>query len=251
MKQVLLSGRGQVEVFEVPVPLRAPGGILVGTMFVFLISSGTEGSAVASRPGWLGILEKAQRSPDRVEQVWKMARTLGVHPTWELLRAKLADYPRWATALRVRSLRLTVPRVPSRSASRWPVWEAGVANHAVNIRGSPEPRPSRFQPALRPTKRPLPPSGASQAGDPTPGGGTGRMDRGNRPRAHRAGDRSVAAGDGLPGLRHRSARESGLSRNAGGMRGVDHGRRRWGAAGSRLHQWPGPRCRDRLRRHRE
>jgi predicted dehydrogenase/threonine dehydrogenase-like Zn-dependent dehydrogenase len=91
MKQVLLSGQGQIEVLDVPVPLRASGGALVRTRYS-LISSGTEAAAVASRPGWLGVLEKARRSPAKVQKVWQLARTRGLSTTWDMLRTKLADY---------------------------------------------------------------------------------------------------------------------------------------------------------------
>jgi predicted dehydrogenase/threonine dehydrogenase-like Zn-dependent dehydrogenase len=90
VKQVLVSGEGRIEVFDVPVPLHVPGGALVRT-WTSLISSGTEGTAVATRPGWLGVLEKARRSPARVEQVWRMARSQGLATTWERVREKLAD----------------------------------------------------------------------------------------------------------------------------------------------------------------
>lgn len=91
MKQVLLSGKGEVEVFDVPVPLRAPGGALVRTRYS-LISSGTEGAAVAKLPGWLGALEKARKSPAQVQRLWQLARTQGFSNAWEVLRTKLADH---------------------------------------------------------------------------------------------------------------------------------------------------------------
>src|SRR2546430_17070518 len=92
MKQVLLSGQGQIEVFDVPVPLRAPGGVLVRTRYS-LISSGTEGAAVARLPGWLGVLEKARSSPAQVRKVWQLARTKGLSNAWDTLRTKLAHHP--------------------------------------------------------------------------------------------------------------------------------------------------------------
>ncbi len=91
MKQVLLSGQGHIEVLEVPVPVRELDGVLVRTRYS-LISSGTEGAAVARRPGWLGVLEKARRSPAQVEKVWQLARTQGLSTAWDVLRSKLADH---------------------------------------------------------------------------------------------------------------------------------------------------------------
>ena len=129
MKQVLLSGQGQVEVFDVPVPLRGPGGVLVRTTYS-LISSGTEGAAVASRPGWLGVLEKARRSPARVEQVWRLAKTQGVGPTWDLLRNKLADYTPLGYSAVGEIIEVDDPAGPFRVGQTLACVGGGVANHA-------------------------------------------------------------------------------------------------------------------------
>jgi hypothetical protein len=129
MKQVLLSGQGQVEVFDVPVPLRGPGGVLVRTTYS-LISSGTEGAAVASRPGWLGVLEKARRSPDRVEQVWRLAKAQGVGPTWDLLRNKLADYTPLGYSAVGEIIEVDDPAGPFRVGQTLACVGGGVANHA-------------------------------------------------------------------------------------------------------------------------
>ncbi|MEW5961604.1 MAG: zinc-binding alcohol dehydrogenase, partial [Chloroflexota bacterium] len=91
MKQVFLSGKGEIEVFEVPVPGRLSNAVLVKNAFS-LISTGTEAAAVSRRGGWLGVVEKAMHSRDRVQQVWDLARTQGLPKTWEMVRHKLDDY---------------------------------------------------------------------------------------------------------------------------------------------------------------
>lgn len=91
MKQVFLSGKGEVEVFDVPVPGRLANAVLVRNAFS-LISPGTEGSAVSRRGGWLGVIEKAAQSRERVQQVWDLTRTQGPTRTWEMVRGKLDDY---------------------------------------------------------------------------------------------------------------------------------------------------------------
>ena len=91
MKQVFLAGSGQIEVIDVPVPVRGRGTVLVRTRWS-LISAGTEGAAVASRPGLLGVIEKARRSPDKVRQVWEMARSRGISAAVDAVRTKLADH---------------------------------------------------------------------------------------------------------------------------------------------------------------
>lgn len=91
MKQVFLSGKGEVEVFDVPIPGRIPNAALVKTAFS-LISTGTEGSAVSSRGGWLGVLEKAVQSQNRIHQIWSMAKNDGIGSAWEAVHRKLNDY---------------------------------------------------------------------------------------------------------------------------------------------------------------
>ncbi|MBA3449087.1 MAG: Gfo/Idh/MocA family oxidoreductase [Pseudaminobacter sp.] len=91
MKQVFLSGRGQVELFDVPVPGRLQGGVLVRNAFS-LISAGTEGAAVTKSGGTKGLYEKARSSPEKVEQVWSMVQSQGFGRTWGAVREKLLDY---------------------------------------------------------------------------------------------------------------------------------------------------------------
>ena len=91
MKQVFLSGQGQVEVIEAPVPQKLRGGILVRNAFS-LISAGTEGAAVTRSTGVKGVYEKAISSSDKLGQVWDMAQSQGVSNTMELIKNKLEDF---------------------------------------------------------------------------------------------------------------------------------------------------------------
>lgn len=91
MKQVFLSGRGQVDVFDVPLPGRMSGCVLVQNAFS-LISAGTEGAAVTKSDGIKGLYEKVLTSLDRTDQVWNMVQAQGVKSTLELIKGKLDDY---------------------------------------------------------------------------------------------------------------------------------------------------------------
>lgn len=91
MKQVFLSGKGQIEVIDVPVPGKLRNSILVRNAFS-VISSGTEGAAVTKHGGVLGLYEKVTQSKDRAGQIWDIVTRLGVEKTWEMVRSKLDDY---------------------------------------------------------------------------------------------------------------------------------------------------------------
>ena len=91
MKQVFLSGKGGIEVLDVPPPGYLPRSILVKNAFS-LISTGTESSAVSRGGGWIGLLEKIAKSGDKAKQVWDLARSSGMNDTWKILRGKLADF---------------------------------------------------------------------------------------------------------------------------------------------------------------
>lgn len=56
MKQIFLSGQGQINVFDVPIPSKVNNSVLVKNAFS-LISTGTEGAAVTSKSGMLGLYE--------------------------------------------------------------------------------------------------------------------------------------------------------------------------------------------------
>ena len=91
MKQVFLSGKGEIAVFDVPVPGHLPNAVLVRNAFS-LISTGTEGTAISRRGSWFGVFEKAMKSHNRVQQVWQLARSQGISKTWDMVRRKLEDY---------------------------------------------------------------------------------------------------------------------------------------------------------------
>ncbi len=90
MKQVFLSGQGQVDVLDAPVPGRAGGSILVRSAYS-LISAGTEGAAVTKNDGVKGLYEKVMNSRDRAGQVWDMVQSQGLTQTMDLIRHKLDD----------------------------------------------------------------------------------------------------------------------------------------------------------------
>ncbi len=91
MKQVFLSGKGEIEVFEVPIPMKRKDSILVRNAFS-VISAGTEGKAVSKREGLGAVVEKVLSSTDRIEQVWNLAKKQGIQSTLDLVKNKLADY---------------------------------------------------------------------------------------------------------------------------------------------------------------
>jgi predicted dehydrogenase len=91
MKQVFLTGKGEIETLEVPIPCHLSNSLLVRNI-CSVISTGTEGAAVSRSGGWIGVAEKALQSKDRMQQVWKMAQTQGINKTWETVQRKLEDY---------------------------------------------------------------------------------------------------------------------------------------------------------------
>lgn len=90
MRQVVVSGAGEVQVVEVPRPAPVSGCILVRNVYS-LISSGTEGASVSTHSGVLGLAERALASSDRLAQVAQMIRTRGLLATLETVNAKLHD----------------------------------------------------------------------------------------------------------------------------------------------------------------
>jgi len=134
MKQVFLTGRGEIEVIEVPVPGRLPGAVLV-QVACSVISAGTEGASVARHGGWLGVIEKAMRSRDRVQQVWDMARAQGLARTWEAVQRKLSDsiaigYSCAGQVIEVADRAASEAALPCRPGDRVACMGAGYATHA-------------------------------------------------------------------------------------------------------------------------
>ncbi|ABC78482.1 Gfo/Idh/MocA family oxidoreductase [Syntrophus aciditrophicus] len=91
MKQVFISGQGQIDIIDVPIPSLLSGGILVHNAYS-LISAGTEGAAVTKHSGVQGLYEKALNSRDKMGQVWAMVQGQGMSNTLKLIRDKLNDY---------------------------------------------------------------------------------------------------------------------------------------------------------------
>jgi len=91
MKQVFLTGKGQVEVVDAPVPARLVDSVLVRNV-CSLISTGTEAAAITRRSGLLGLYEKAISSRERIDQVWTLTRALGIGRAWDVVRQKLEEY---------------------------------------------------------------------------------------------------------------------------------------------------------------
>ncbi len=91
MKQIFLSGQGQVDIFDSPVPGRLHGGILVRNAYS-LISAGTEGAAVTKSDGVKGLYEKVMNSRDKAGQVWGMVQSQGLASTMKLVQNKLEDF---------------------------------------------------------------------------------------------------------------------------------------------------------------
>lgn len=90
MKQILQDLKsGNTIVENVPAPTASPG-LVVATSLCSLISSGTERMLVDF--GKSNMLQKARQQPEKVRQVLEKARTDGILPTVQAIRAKL-DVP--------------------------------------------------------------------------------------------------------------------------------------------------------------
>jgi polar amino acid transport system substrate-binding protein len=85
-----MSGSGEVEVCDLPLPGKLSGSALVQNAYS-LISTGTEGSAVTTRRGWRAVYEKAMASRDRAEDVWKLVKTSGWQKAWDVVQSKLEN----------------------------------------------------------------------------------------------------------------------------------------------------------------
>lgn len=132
MKQVFLSGQGQVEVFDAPVPGRFRGSILVRNAYS-LISAGTEGAAVTKERGIKGLYEKVLSSRDRLDQVWSMVQTQGLAPTMELIRNKLADFTPLGYSSAGVILEVDDKNVGFKPGQRIVCMGTGFANHAEYV----------------------------------------------------------------------------------------------------------------------
>lgn len=129
MKQVFLSGNGEVHVLDTPLTTRVPDSVLVQNAFS-LISSGTEGAAVSKSKGVWATIEKLRASGDRVQQVWKMAQSLGWRETWRAVQSKLQAYTPLGYSSAGQIVEVDNPRSPFRVGQRVACMGAGWANHA-------------------------------------------------------------------------------------------------------------------------
>jgi len=129
MKQIFLSGQGQIEVFDVPVPSKLTKSVLVRNAYS-LISTGTEGAAVTSRRGVMGLYEKAISSKDRMEHVWQIAKQQGVSQTFDLIRNKLNDYTAIGYTCAGRVIEVSDDDIPYKPGQRVACMGAGLASHA-------------------------------------------------------------------------------------------------------------------------
>lgn len=91
MKQALISTKGDVKVFDVPIPGKIEGSVLVRNSYS-LISSGTERSAISKYGGYLGLIEKVFDSQEKVNQAWELIQKQGLKKSWNVIRNKIQDY---------------------------------------------------------------------------------------------------------------------------------------------------------------
>ncbi len=127
-----MSGAGQIDVFDVPVPLRLRDSVLVRNAYS-LISSGTEGAAVTRRAGLLGLYEKAMGSKDRIHQAWQLAQDQGYARAMEIIRHKLADHTPMGYSCAGEVVEVDHAHMPYRVGDHVACMGAGLANHAEYV----------------------------------------------------------------------------------------------------------------------
>lgn len=129
MKQVFLSGKGQVTVFDTPIPARLRDGLLVRTAFS-VISAGTEGAAVTRKDGLPGVFEKLNNSRDRLDQVWGMVKSQGLNNTLSLIENKLNDHTAIGYSLAGVVVETDNDDIGFAAGDRVVCMGTGIANHA-------------------------------------------------------------------------------------------------------------------------
>lgn len=132
MKQVFLSGQGEIEVFDAPVPGRLKDGALIRNSYS-VISSGTEGAAVTKNSGVMGIYEKASASRDRVEQVWRMVQHDGLLKTYSTVSSKLKEFSPIGYSSAGTVVEADGESFPFQPGDRVACMGAGLANHAEYV----------------------------------------------------------------------------------------------------------------------
>ena len=129
MKQVFLSGDGQPQVLDVPIPSAVPNGVLVRNAYS-LISTGTEGAALAEHTGLLGIAERAIKARDRLDKVIDMAKRQGLGPTLSLVKEKLTEAVPLGYSSAGVVLEVLGTSAPFKEGDRVACMGAGYASHA-------------------------------------------------------------------------------------------------------------------------
>ncbi|MDD2854369.1 MAG: zinc-binding dehydrogenase, partial [Desulfuromonadaceae bacterium] len=132
MKQIFISGQGQIDIFDAPLPSRLTGGILVSNAYS-LISAGTEGAAVTKRSGVQGLYEKAMNSRDKIGQVWGMVQSQGASNTFKLIQNKLEDYNPLGYSCAGVILETDCDNLGFKTGQRVACMGTGFANHAEYI----------------------------------------------------------------------------------------------------------------------
>jgi len=129
MKQVFLTGKGQIEVVDAPLPARLVDSVLVRNA-CSLISTGTESAAVTKHSGLLGLYEKAISSRERIGQVWTLARAAGIARAWDTIRQKLEEYSPIGYSCAGEVVEVDHPGMPFAPSHRVACMGAGFASHA-------------------------------------------------------------------------------------------------------------------------
>ncbi|MBI4963115.1 MAG: Gfo/Idh/MocA family oxidoreductase [Desulfomonile tiedjei] len=132
MKQVFLSGAGEVTVFDVPIPGRLRDSVLVRNAFS-VISSGTEGSYVSGRGGLLGLYERARSSKGSAEKVWKLIETKGYKQAWDRIWDKIGDYDHMGYSCAGWVVESDNDRMPFKHGQPVACMGSGLANHAEYV----------------------------------------------------------------------------------------------------------------------
>jgi predicted dehydrogenase/threonine dehydrogenase-like Zn-dependent dehydrogenase len=132
MKQVFSSGKGEVEVFEVPIPARVHDSVLVRNAFS-IISSGTEGVSVSKKRGILGVYEKARATKGVADKVWQLVQAHGYKKAYDRIREKLSDYSPMGYSTSGWVVEVDHDNLPFKIGDRVACMGAGIANHAEYV----------------------------------------------------------------------------------------------------------------------
>ncbi len=132
MKQVFLSGKGEIEVFDVPIPGRMRDSVLVRNAFS-AISSGTEGASVSEHGGLLGLYERARSSKDVASKVWKLVEAKGYKNAWDQIWNKVSDYSVMGYSSSGWIVEVDSNRTPFKPGERVACMGAGLANHSEYV----------------------------------------------------------------------------------------------------------------------